>query len=244
MSDVVTAVSIILPTKNERGNLEILIPKLLEIVGSKMSVEVIVVDDASDDGTDEIVASLSLADDRIRLISRVSDFGLASALRRGVEEARGDSVVLMDADTTHNPSNVLPLLHILEHFEIASASRFCAGGSMQGRTRYLGSYLFNLWIRVLLRTQIQDNLAGFFAMRRKALMSLPMDFIFRGYGEYFFRLLYLSRRRGFTIVEIPANYTVRPYGRSKSSLLLMVFKYTRAAIELKMRGHHFDKTLQ
>lgn len=229
-------VSIILPTRNESENLKILIPALINEVSKNYSVEIIVVDDASTDGTPEVVRSFSGSGSRVRLIERASERGLATALRTGLEVASGESVVFMDADTTHHPDRVPELIHVSALFDLVSASRFCAGGSMQGRTRYLGSYFFNLWVRLILGTQIQDNLAGFFIIKRKLLMTFPLDFVFRGYGDYFFRILHLARRRGLSIVEIPTSYTVRPYGRSKSSLLKMVWTYSVAAFELRRKA--------
>lgn len=235
-----TDVSIVLPTFNEAGNLKLLIPDLVQQLESHYDFEILVVDDMSLDGTQSIVSQMTLLNPRIRLIERLDERGLASALHRGVLEAKGRSIILMDADTTHHASNVPILLHVHSAFDIVSASRFTSGGAMQGRVRYLGSYLFNLWIRAVLRTQIQDNLAGFFVIRRDLLMSLPLHYIFRGYGDYFLRLLYLARRRGFTIVEIPTVYTVRPYGLSKSRLMKMAFTYTGAALGVRMKAKSLD----
>jgi dolichol-phosphate mannosyltransferase len=126
------------------------------------------------------------------------------------------------------------MLHIARIYDIVSGSRFCAGGRMQDRVHYLASLAYNWLLRVLLRTQIQDNLGGYFAMKRADLLALPMDEIFRGYGEYFFRMLYFAQRRGLKVIEIPAVYRLRTHGASKSSFLSMFFSYSWSAIELRL----------
>ena len=107
---------------------------------------------------------------------------------------------------------------------------------MQDRKHYLTSLAYNWLLRLLLRTQVQDNLGGYFVMRREKILSLPLDYIFLGYGEYFFRLLYFAQRYGLTVIEIPAIYRLRGYGTSKSSFMKMLSSYSRAAILLRIRG--------
>ena len=100
----------------------------------------------------------------------------------------------MDTDFTHDPAEIPKLLHVGEVYDIVSGSRFCAGGSMQDTQHYLSSLAYNWMIRLVLRTQIQDNLGGYFTMRREKLRQLPLDLIFCGYGDYFFRLLHCARK--------------------------------------------------
>jgi dolichol-phosphate mannosyltransferase len=140
----------------------------------------------------------------------------------------------MDTDLTHDPAEIPRLLHVVHVYDIASGSRFCAGGNMQDTPHYLASLLYNWYIRVIIRTQIQDNLGGYFAIRRSRILELPFDRIFFGYGEYFIRLLYYAQRRGFTVVEIPAHYRARTAGRSKSNFFKMLFSYSKAAIALRI----------
>ena len=102
---------------------------------------------------------------------------------------------------------------------------------MEGMAHYLVSFVYNLVLRVILRTQVQDNLGGYFIMNRKILLSLPFDKIFFGYGDYFFRLIYLCEKRGYTIIEIPAFYAIRNRGKSKSNFLKMFFEYSWEALK-------------
>jgi dolichol-phosphate mannosyltransferase len=140
----------------------------------------------------------------------------------------------MDTDFTHDPAEIPRLLHVGEVYDMVSASRFCPGGAMQDVKHYVSSLAFNWFLRVLLRTQVQDNLGGYFLADRKVLKDLPFERIFYGYGEYFFRLLHHVQGRGHTIVEIPAIYRVRVSGESKSTFMKMFFSYSYAALKLRL----------
>src|SRR5207248_3189617 len=126
------------------------------------------------------------------------------------------------------------LLHVGEIYELVSCSRFCAGGRMQDSAHYVASLLYNWMLRAILRTQVQDNLGGYFTMTKHALERLPFDRIFFGYGDYFFRLIYFAEKDGYRIVEIPAEYNMRRTGHSKSSFLKMLWLYSREAIKLTL----------
>ena len=110
---------------------------------------------------------------------------------------------------------------------------FCPGGNMQDKKHYLASLFFNWFIRITIHAQVQDNLGGYFITWRKRINPLPFDKIFFGYGEYFFRLLHYAQKNKLSIVEIPACYTVRKVGSSKSNFIKMLFTYTSAALKLK-----------
>ena len=228
--------SVILPTYNEAGNIVALVEEILRYFPPDVEPEILVVDDDSPDKTCDVASKAFDRDARVRVILRTEDRGLARSIRAGIERATGEFIIVMDTDFVHDPAEIPRMLHIARIYDIVSGSRFCAGGNMQDRTHYLASLAYNWMLRVLLRTQIQDNLGGYFVMKRAKLVSLPLNEIFHGYGEYFFRLLYFAQRRGLKIVEIPASYRLRTYGASKSSFLSMFFSYSRAAILLRMRG--------
>ncbi|EKD64495.1 MAG: Dolichyl-phosphate beta-D-mannosyltransferase, partial [uncultured bacterium] len=169
-------------------------------------------------------------------ILRLSDRGFAKSIRTGIENAHGDQIIVMDTDFTHAPSDIPKLLHVSQVFDIVSGSRFCSGGRMQDVQHYLASMAYNWFIRLLLRTQIQDNLGGFFTINRKKLLDLPCDKIFFGYGDYFFRFLFFARKAGLSFVEIPSIYAVRSTGKSKSDFFKMLFSYTIAVLKLKFKN--------
>ena len=137
----------------------------------------------------------------------------------------------MDSDGTHDPSEMLKLIYFAEFYDLVSASRFCSGGRMSSRKHYLFSFSYNILLRLILRTQIQDNLGGYYIAKKKMLMSLPLEIIFQGYGEYYFRLLYLVKDYGYSILEIPSNYRSRYSGESKSFWPKMILNYTLNAMK-------------
>ena len=224
-------VSVILPTYNEAGNIVSLVEEILMVLPSDIQPEIIVVDDDSPDNTGEIVGKTFASNPAVKILLRTEDRGLAKSIRYGIEHASGDSVIVMDTDFTHDPAEIPRLIHVGEIFDVVSGSRFCAGGNMEGKAHYLASFVYNLVLRVILRTQVQDNLGGFFIMNRKKLLSLPFDKIFYGYGDYFFRFIYLCEKRGYTIIEVPAFYTIRTRGKSKSNFLKVFFGYIWSALK-------------
>ena len=105
-------VSVILPTFNEVGHINVLIAKILELFDDKkINCEAIVIDDNSPDGTAKMVSDKFAEDSRVKLVVRKNENGLASAIKRGIVESNGDIVVLMDTDFNHNPVDIIRMLH-------------------------------------------------------------------------------------------------------------------------------------
>ncbi len=227
-------ISVILPTYNEAGHIE----RLLRAIGLEAArvgdYEAIVVDDDSPDGTADQVAAIARTNPRIRLERRTSERGLASAIWRGIELARGDVVLVMDADFNHAPEEIPKFCALLAHFDIVAGSRFTMRGGMRSRTRYVGSFLFNVVLRLLLRTQVQDNLSGFFASRTELLRRIEPSSVFFGYGDYFMRLLILAWRAHLSIIEVPVFYGERPTGISKTTITGTLPLYVGAMLRLRL----------
>ncbi len=101
---------------------------------------------------------------------------------------------------------------------------------MTDRSHYIASFLYNVMLRLVLRTQVQDNLGGFWVARREYVCRFDPDLIFQGYGDYYFRLLKSVRGIGGVILEVPSNYAARREGVSKSSFFKMLFTYLASAL--------------
>jgi dolichol-phosphate mannosyltransferase len=231
--DTRAGASIVLPTYNEAGNIVQLIDGVKAAIPSGLEYEILVVDDNSPDGTFDLVRGTFEHDTSVRAVLRTSDRGFAKSIRDGIERAQMSRVIVMDTDLTHDPAEIPRLLHVGAIYDIVSASRFCAGGRMTDTRHYLISLLYNWVLRIVLRTQIQDNLGGYFTASRSSVLSLPVDEIFYGYGEYYFRLLHFAQRSKLSIVEIPASYLLRGAGKSKSNWFRMMRTYTTAAVKLR-----------
>ena len=227
-------ISVILPTYNESGNIVRLISAVLANIPVGYNGEVIQVDDNSPDQTHQKVKDAFKNDPRVVPLLRTSDKGLAKSIHAGIKNSSGDLIVVMDTDFSHNPEVIPTMVHISQVFDVVVGSRFCEGGDMDSKRHYLASLAFNWWIRLILRTQIQDNLSGFFLIRREKLLNLPLETIFQGYGEYFFGLLHFAQRAGCSMIEMPVIYKKRPWGESKSNFFKMVFSYTKALFKIKL----------
>jgi dolichol-phosphate mannosyltransferase len=230
----IDSLSVVLPTYNERDNITPLVSELLRVGGP--SVEVIVIDDDSPDGSAAVVAEHFGSEPRVRLIVRKEDRGLAKSIRRGAEEARGDAVAVMDTDFNHDPEMVPLMRDLLGYFDIVVGSRFIVGGGMEDVFRYYCSWLYNVGLRGVLGTRVQDNLSGFFAIRRERLAELDFDYIFHGYGDYFFRLLHEATGIGMSMIEIPVFYRLRPTGESKTHYVKVFTDYTTALLRVVGRS--------
>jgi dolichol-phosphate mannosyltransferase len=228
-----TKVSMILPTYNESGNIVDLVNAIIRQIPRGYDYEIIVVDDNSPDNTYGLVRETFQANPKVVPVLRTVDKGFAKSIREGIERASGERIVVLDTDFTHDPAEIPRLLHVGEVYDIVSGSRFCPGGNMQDTRHYIASMVYNWLLRVVLRTQVQDNLGGYFTMSREQILRLPLDRIFYGYGEYFFRLIHHAQRQGMSIVEIPAVYRTRKAGTSNSKFGKLLFTYTMAAIRLK-----------
>ena len=227
-------VSVILPTYNEAGNIVALVNAILKVMPASIEPEVLVVDDNSPDGTYQLAVDRFRDDARVVTILRTKDRGFAKSIREGIERSTGQKVIVMDTDFTHDPEEIPRLLHLSEVYDLVIGSRFCAGGNMQDALHYHSSLLYNWMLRIILRTQVQDNLGGYFIASRKLLSRLPFDAIFFGYGDYFFRFLYFAQQTDTLLVEIPAQYRARTAGTSKSRVLSMLTSYSLGALRLRL----------
>jgi dolichol-phosphate mannosyltransferase len=210
---------VLLPTYNERENLTRIVPRLSALE----EVDVLVLDDASPDGTGELAEALRGRYARLSVLHRREKEGLGPAYVHGFKEAlrRGyERVVTMDADLSHSPEDVPRLLRALESADVAIGSRLTAGGTVVGWpfARRALSRLGSAYARTLLRLPARDVTSGFRAYRAEALSELDLGAIeSRGFVfqvEILRRLLDLPGRR---VVEIPITFRDRSLGASKLS---------------------------
>jgi dolichol-phosphate mannosyltransferase len=231
MSTESPKVSVVLPTFNEKDNIVPIVSELSAGFRSRgYSHEIIVVDDNSPDETAEVVRRHFANQTEVKLIVRTRDRGLANSIREGMYAAQGSTILVMDTDFTHQPADAFVLFEITEHVDISVGSRFIFGGGMNSLPHYYLSFIFNVFLRLLLGTRMNDNLSGFFAIKRECLYKLDASKIFWGYGDYYFRLLLRSQGERFKHVELPIFYGDRTRGESKTRFLNIFVEYTKAAL--------------
>ena len=229
--------SIILPTYNEKNNINVLIKKILEVLKNVENKEVIVIDDNSPDGTYLYCKEEFEKNNQIKLILRQNNRGLANSIGEGIKASKGKNIIVMDTDLSHDPKLIPQMINLNKNYDIVSCSRYCEGGSMGNKLHYYCSFSYNLLLNFILKTQTKDNTGGYFCIKKNTLDLLPFEKIFYGYGEYFFRLLYFSKKKNKSIIEIPTIYNLRTYGKSKSNFSLLLFKYFFSAIKLRFTSY-------
>jgi dolichol-phosphate mannosyltransferase len=213
---MITEVSVVIPTLRERANLEKLLPQLFEVLsGAEIQAEVIVVDDDSRDGTEELCRELSKRH-QLRLVTRQDARGLASAVLRGLQESAGEICVVMDADLSHPPEAIPDLVDSIRSpfCDVAIGSRYVTGGSVDpdwNWFRRLNSRVATLLAKGL--TSAADPLAGFFAIRRDTL-SRAKELRPLGYKVL---LELIVRCECRNIFEVPIAFRDRKLGTSKLS---------------------------
>ncbi|CAK6691845.1 glycosyltransferase family 2 protein [Synechococcus sp. CBW1107] len=215
-------VSIVLPTYNERGNIEPLLAQLLSL-RRQFDLEILVVDDDSADGTAELVRQLAHGEPAIRLIRRVGRAGLASAIKEGLLDATGDLAVVMDSDGQHEPGSVLRALETLQagELDLVIGSRFHPGAEIRGLSgrRETGSTWANSVARFSLARAygpLSDFMSGFFALRLDRVLPLIRAVDVNGF-KFLYELLAVSGGR-LRAAEIPLTFQPRSYGSSKLDL--------------------------
>jgi dolichol-phosphate mannosyltransferase len=211
--------TVCLPTYNERENLEAMLRALGEVL--REGDRVLVIDDASPDGTGELADELAGELGFVEVLHRERKEGLGPAYLAGFRRALagGAELVLeMDCDFSHDPKDVPRLIAAAEGgADLALGSRYVPGGSIPnwGPLRRAISAAGNVYARVLLQSRIGDLTGGFKAFRRHVLEALDLDAIeAKGYA-FQVETTYRTERGGFHVVEIPIAFVDREEGTSK-----------------------------
>ena len=212
---------VVVPTFNEADNIETIVARLFDQPGAH-EIELLVVDDASPDGTADKVKTLQASDERIHIVERPGRRGLGSAYVAGFEwglERGYEALGEMDADLSHDPRDVPRLLDALADAELAIGSRYVPGGEIVnwGRVRRALSWVGNVYARLWIGFGVRDATSGFRAYR--SVILEPMDLSTIRAEGYAFQIEMARRvnKRGGRIIEIPIRFADRTAGRSKMS---------------------------
>ena len=213
--------SVIVPTYNEKENIEPLIERLLEL---PVDLHVIVVDDNSPDGTGDIADRLAIKNPgRVDVVHREGKLGLGTAYIAGFYHAiaqQRDLVVTMDADFSHPPENIPAMIDkIQEGYDLVIGSRYVPGGKAVECTlpRKMLSWGANAFARLALGLSAHDTTAGFRCYRREVLESVDLDNIFSNGYSFLVEMLYKVQRQGWKVGEVPIVFHNRQQGVSKIS---------------------------
>lgn len=218
--------AVIVPSYNERGNIELLYEKVALALGNT-SWEMIVVDDNSPDGTADVVNELSRVYANIRCVRRFGRRGLASACIEGMAVTSAPYVAVIDADHQHDET-ILPkmLEKALAGADLVVGSRFAEGGSAGeglSQTRLSGSNLANRLAGMIAGQSVSDPMSGFFLMRREAALEAAPKLASDGF-KILIDLIVTSARMGkpLNIAEVPYTFRPRHAGESKMNPLIVI----------------------
>jgi dolichol-phosphate mannosyltransferase len=208
---------VVLPTYNERENVPRIVPAIL---AASPSVDVLVVDDNSPDGTGKLADDLAARDPRVRVLHRNRKEGLGRAYLAGFADALGAGygrILEMDADFSHDPGR-LPVLLGTEA-DLVLGSRYVPGGGTVnwGLARRLLSRGGSLYARAILGVPVRDLTGGFKCFRRRVLEDLDLGSVRSNGYAFQIELTYRAIRRGFKVVEVPITFVDRRVGKSKMS---------------------------
>tara|TARA_Y100000310_G_scaffold202413_1_gene202580 strand:- start:17752 stop:18468 length:717 start_codon:yes stop_codon:yes gene_type:complete len=219
---------VMIPTYNEKENIEFLINEILKLKIPDLTI--VVVDDNSPDGTGNLVRSLSKKDKSVFLLNREHNRGRGYAgkagylfcLRNGAE-----IIIEMDADLSHNPRYLIPMMDKLRYADVVLGSRRVGGSEEVGRgiMRRFITYFANFYIRFLLGVSVKDCNSGYRCFSRKALLSISPETIDSKGPGIVQEVLFKAYLKGLRIKEIPIVFVDRKKGKSKLGIKQLTSGY-------------------
>ena len=238
-------ISIIIPTYNESKNIIKILHSIGEILPKNVPTQAIVVDDNSPDGTGKLVEDYlknvkKMADYTIEIIHRKAKEGLGSAILKGIQQARGDTIVVMDSDFSHPPQIIPKLIESIKkyQYDIVVASRYIKGGKIQGWSlkRKILSKFATIIAKKGLGVQTRDPMSGFFAFKKSLIKGLSLDAI-----GFKILLEILVKTKGVRVKEIPYTFQNRQLGSSKISISV-IRDYVKSVLRLYKNRNINEKT--
>ena len=208
---------VVIPTYNERENIEQLLEEILSL---PVNFDILVVDDTSPDGTWKVVEKLIEVEKRVNLIIRAGKQGLGRAYQEGfswgIKEGY-EFIFEMDADFSHSPKDLIRLRETAEEFPVVIGSRYVKGGRVEGwsKKREALSRLGNLYVKILLNLPVRDATGGFRCYRGEVLKKIPLERLSGKGFSFQIEMTFWAHKLGFPIKEIPITFRERELGESK-----------------------------
>jgi dolichol-phosphate mannosyltransferase len=211
---------VIIPTYDERENIARIIPAVL---GEDPSIDVLIVDDGSPDGTGDIADSIAAQNPRVHVLHRSGKLGLGTAYVMGFRwalERDYEFVFEMDADFSHSPDRLPAFLKAIENADLVLGSRYQNGQINVVNwpmSRLFLSYSANIYARHVTGLQVFDATGGFKCFRRRVLEAIDLNDVKSNGYAFQIEMTFRAWKKGFRIVEIPIVFVDRTEGASKMS---------------------------
>ncbi|HSK95680.1 MAG TPA: polyprenol monophosphomannose synthase [Euzebyales bacterium] len=236
---------VVVPTYNEAATIR----RIVEAVRATGRAHVLVVDDGSPDGTGDIADWLAERDYGVHVLHRSEKAGLGAAYRAGLRwglAAGFDALGEMDADGSHDPTDVPRLLDALGNADLVIGSRYVPGGAVRNWPlhRRLLSRGANLYVQACTGLPVNDATAGFRVFRREALIALDLDNAQSDGYSFQIEMALRAHAAGFRVVEVPITFVERTDGASKMSrsiVLEALWRVPRWGIESRDRPRGIDR---
>lgn len=228
--------SIVIPIKDERDNLEPLHEQLADVLTSlERSYEIILIDDGSRDGSFEVMRDLARLDAHVKVVSLRRNFGQSAALQAGIDFARGRFIVTMDGDLQNDPADIpLLLAKIEEGYDAVLGLRERRQDKLL--VRKLPSLLANWLIRKVTGSTIKDMGCTLRVMRRDLAKSLPL------YGDMHRFVPVLAQQHGGRLAQVPVRHHPRIAGKTKYNLT-RTFRVLLDLMTLKFMHHYLARPM-
>ena len=235
---------VVIPTYNERDNIEKLVTQILAQDGG---IHVLIVDDNSPDGTGEIADRIAAGTSRVKVLHRAGKQGLGSAYREGFAIAlqdQADYVVEMDADFSHDPQVLPTFIAKMQEADVVIGSRYLNGVSVVNWPirRLMLSYCASVYTRLITGLSLRDCTSGFKCFRRSVLEALDLSSVRSDGYSFQIEMNYRCAELGFRLAEVPIIFIDRHAGSSKMSkqivreAIFMVWKLKLGSLIRSLAG--------
>jgi dolichol-phosphate mannosyltransferase len=209
---------VIIPTYNERDNLTVVLDRLLAFP----HLRILVVDDASPDGTGALADHIAASNERVAVLHRVGRRGLGRSYVDGMRRALttdATHICQMDGDLSHDPADIPRLLDAADSADLVIGSRYVPGGRLENWAahRVALSKVANMYVRAITHLPVRDCTSGFRCWRRELLERVPLASIVSDGYAFQVEMAWEARRAGGRIVEVPITFVERRQGTSKMS---------------------------